>query len=282
MRFVRFQSEGIPQLGVVEGGAVHALGTVTLEDALARGADLPALARRRLAGAPVRDPDTLDYLPPLQRPGKIVCVGLNYAEHTKESKYEQPAYPTVFPRFATSLLGHGQPIVRPRCSDSLDFEGEMAVVIGRRGRHIPLSRALEHVAGYSIFNDGSVREYQFKSPQWTVGKNFDATGGFGPVFVTADELPPGGRGLRLETRLNGKVMQSANTGQMIFDVATLVHVLSEAISWEPGDVIVSGTPSGVGWARDPKVIMRDGDVVEVTIEGLGTLRNPVRDEPPVA
>lgn len=171
-------------------------------------------------------------------------------------------------------------MIRPRVSDSLDFEGELAVVLRSGGRHVPKSRALECVAGYSVFNDGSVREYQFKAPQWTVGKNFDGTGAFGPALVTADELPAGGAGLRLETRLNGKVVQSANTSDMLFDVATLIAIVSEAITLEAGDVIVSGTPAGIGWARDPKLIMRDGDVCEVEIEGLGILRNPVRDEDP--
>ncbi|MCY1216633.1 putative protein YisK [compost metagenome] len=133
--------------------------------------------------------------------------------------------------------------------------------------------------GYSIFNDGSVREYQFKSPQWTVGKNFDATGGFGPVVVTADELPPGAVGLRLETRLNGQVVQSASTSDMLYDVASLISIISEAITLEPGDVIVAGTPSGIGWARKPQLLMRHGDVCEVSIEGIGTLSNPIMDEP---
>lgn len=231
-----------------------------------------------LANAPVVDPASIAYLPPIANPAKIICVGLNYADHTRESPYEQPDYPTLFPRFATSLIGHGQPLVRPLVSDSLDFEGEMVAVIGRGGRHISQARALEHVAGYSIFNDGSVREYQFKSPQWTVGKNFDGTGAFGPVFVTSDELPAGGRGLRLETRLNGVVVQSATTDDMLFDVAELIAVVSEAITLAPGDVIVTGTPAGIGWARTPRLLMRHGDICEVEIEGIGLLRNPVIDE----
>src|SRR5690606_6339205 len=164
-----------------------------------------------------------------------------------------------------------------KLSDSLDYEGEVAVVLGKGGRYISKENALDCVAGYSIFNDGSVREYQFKAPQWTVGKNFDATGGFGPDFVTADELPAGAKGLKIETRLNGKVVQSATTSDMIFDVATLISIISEAITLEAGDVIVSGTPAGIGWARDPKLLMRDGDVCEVTVEKLGTLRNPIVD-----
>ncbi|MER8700225.1 fumarylacetoacetate hydrolase family protein [Mesorhizobium sp. M0621] len=245
---------------------------------IALGDDELRRVGKALANAPVVDPASIAYLPPIANPAKIICVGLNYADHTRESPYEQPDYPTLFPRFATSLIGHGQPLVRPLVSDSLDFEGEMVAVIGRGGRHISRARALEHVAGYSIFNDGSVREYQFKSPQWTVGKNFDGTGAFGPVFVTSDELPAGGKGLRLETRLNGVVVQSATTDDMLFDVAEVIAVVSEAITLAPGDVIVTGTPAGIGWARTPRLLMRHGDICEVEIEGIGLLHNPVIDE----
>jgi 2-keto-4-pentenoate hydratase/2-oxohepta-3-ene-1,7-dioic acid hydratase in catechol pathway len=163
-------------------------------------------------------------------------------------------------------------------SEGLDFEGEIAVILGKSGRHISKDDALSHVAGYSLFNDGSVREYQFKTPQWTVGKNFDGTGAFGPDLVTADELPPGVKGLRLETRLNGEVVQSASTDDMVFDVASLISIISEAITLEAGDVIVSGTPAGIGWARNPKLLMKAGDVCEVSVEKIGTLRNAVADE----
>jgi 2-keto-4-pentenoate hydratase/2-oxohepta-3-ene-1,7-dioic acid hydratase in catechol pathway len=163
-------------------------------------------------------------------------------------------------------------------STQLDFEGEMVAVIGKSGRHIRKEDALSHVAGYSIFNDASIRDYQFKSAQWTIGKNFDHTGAFGPEFVTADALPPGASGLRLQTRLNGAVVQEASTASMIFDVATLVALLSEAVCLQPGDVIVTGTPSGVGLARKPPLFMKAGDVCEVEIEGLGILRNPIEDE----
>ena len=211
-------------------------------------------------------------------PQKIVCVGLNYADHAKESPYEQPTYPALFCRFNSTLVGHGAPIMRPRVSEQLDYEGELVVIIGKRGRHITADRALEHVAGYSIFNDASVRDYQFKSPQWTAGKNFDATGAFGPGFVTADDLPAGARGLRLQTRLNGQTVQDATTGDMLFDVVSLITIISEAMTLEVGDVIVSGTPAGVGFARKPPLWMKQGDVCEVEIEGLGVLRNPIVDE----
>lgn len=284
MRFVSFQTAGEQGLAVEIGGELRGLTrssaahSIDLVELISHGAGELADIGRNLAGASVIEPADIEYLPPLAKPGKIICVGLNYADHTKESPYAQPDYPTLFPRFATSLVGHGQPIVRPLISDSLDFEGEMVAVIGRGGRHISRAAALDHVIGYSIFNDGSVREYQFKSPQWTVGKNFDATGGFGPSFVTADELPAGGKGLRLETRLNGAVVQSASTTDMLFDVAEVIAVVSEAITLEPGDVMVTGTPAGIGWAREPRLLMRDGDVCEVEIEGLGVLRNPILDE----
>jgi acylpyruvate hydrolase len=283
MRFVRFLKGGLAGVAVEAGGELRGATEPALQvssDVTGLLAESGALERfgRALADAPPIDPNEIVYLPPLANPSKIVCVGLNYADHTKESPYAQPDYPTLFPRFVSSLVGHGQPIIRPVVSDSLDFEGEMVAVIGKGGRHISRSRALDHVAGYSIFNDGSVREYQFKSPQWTVGKNFDGTGAFGPSFVTADEVPVGGKGLRLETRLNGAVVQSASTDDMLFDVAEVIAVISEAITLAPGDVIVTGTPAGVGWARKPQLVMREGDVCEVEIEGLGVLRNPIRDE----
>lgn len=277
MRYVSFERQGSAWLGVREGDTVRVIGEDTLEALLARGEDLSTYGSTH-AGDEVVDVASLKWLPPLSRPPKIICIGLNYADHSKESKIEQPDYPSVFFRASTSLIAHNASIVRPRVSDSLDYEGEVAVVIGKGGRHIPKDKALSCVAGYSLFNDGSVREYQFKSPQWTVGKNFDGTGAFGPELVSADELPPGIKGLRLETRLNGKVVQSASTDDMVFDVATLISVLSEAMTLEPGDVIVTGTPSGVGWARAPKLLMHAGDVCEVSVEGLGTLRNPIVDE----
>ena len=168
--------------------------------------------------------------------------------------------------------------MRPRASEKLDYEGELVAVIGKGGRHIPRAAALSHVCGYSIFNDGSIRDFQLRTPQWTVGKNFDNTGPFGPVFVSADELPPGAHGLKIETRLNGRVMQSATTADLIFDVATLVALISEAMTLEPGDLIITGTPAGVGAARKPPVFMKADDICEVEIEGIGILRNPIVDE----
>ncbi|ELW9527368.1 fumarylacetoacetate hydrolase family protein [Burkholderia cenocepacia] len=279
MRYVSFLKNGKPTLGVREAHTIRIIGEESLESLLARGVDLSTYGRGR-PEQEIVDSDALTFLPPLARPPKILCVGLNYADHTKESKYEQPDYPTFFLRVATSLIGHGQPLMRPAVPDSkgLDFEGEIAVVLGKGGRHIRCEDALACVAGYALFNDGSVREYQFKTPQWTIGKNFDATGAFGPDLVTADELPAGAKGLQLETRLNGEIVQSASTDDLVFDVASLISIASQAVTLEPGDVIVTGTPAGIGWARTPRLLMKRGDVCEVSVAELGTLRNPVDDE----
>ncbi|MFA5487596.1 MAG: fumarylacetoacetate hydrolase family protein [Candidimonas sp.] len=281
MKLVSFLYGNASRVGVLEGDQVRVL-------PLDRGHDVGSLAQKAAQGAPLSELTAgadatvaladVALLPPVVKPGKIICVGLNYKDHTAESDYQQPDYPTFFLRLTTSLTAHDAPIERPLASDSLDFEGELAVIIGKAGRHIAKESALEHIFGYSVFNDGSVREYQFKSPQWTIGKTFDKTGGFGPAVVTADALPAGAHGLDIQTRLNGEVVQSSNTRYMIHDVVELVAVLSEAITLEPGDVVVAGTPSGIGWARNPRLLMRDGDVCEVTIEGIGTLRNPIVDE----
>ena len=276
MRYVYFNHQGRAVLGVRTAEGVKVLGEETLESLLARGVDLSTYGGN--VQGPVVDIGEQDYLPLMRKPGKIICVGLNYADHTKESPYAQPDYPTIFPRFNTSLTAHNKPLVRPKISDTLDYEGEMAVVLKSGGRHIPKDKALDHVVGYALFNEGSVRDYQFKSPQWTVGKNFDDTGAFGPDLVTADELPEGGKGLLLQTRVNGRVVQSANTSDMLFDVATIIATLSAAFTLEAGDVIVSGTPAGVGFGMNPKVYLKPGDVVEVSIEGIGKLVNPVVDE----
>lgn len=284
MRFVSFahrDAAAAPGLALEQDGVLLALPATEQHrlagdlDALLR-ADALADAASTLArhGRPL-DPSRIRYLPPLRAPSKIVCVGLNYRDHTEESNFQQPDYPTIFARFQSGMIGHLEPILRPQISEQLDFEGEMAVYIGKGGRHISTASALDHVAGYSVCNDGSVRDVQFRTPQWTVGKNFDSTGPIGPAFVTADELPPGGAGLQIETRLNGEIVQSANTRDMVFDVVTLIALLSEAMTLNPGDIIVSGTPAGVGFARKPPLWMKAGDVVEVEIEGVGLLSNPI-------
>jgi 2-keto-4-pentenoate hydratase/2-oxohepta-3-ene-1,7-dioic acid hydratase in catechol pathway len=282
MKLATFLSDGKQRVG-----ALTPDGLVPLPASV--GNDLGELLHRklqvsdlqRLLGAhagPALNPADVTFLPPVQSPRKIICVGLNYADHTKESALKQPDYPALFFRTASSLIGHGAPIERPLCSDSLDYEGELAVVIGSGGRHIAKDRALDSVFGYSVFNDASIREYQLRTPQWSIGKNFDATGAFGPYVVTADELPAGAKGLLLQTRVNDVVVQSISTSEMLHDVASLIAIVSEAMTLEIGDVIVTGTPAGVGWARQPRLILRDGDTCEVSIEDVGVLTNRVRDE----
>jgi 2-keto-4-pentenoate hydratase/2-oxohepta-3-ene-1,7-dioic acid hydratase in catechol pathway len=220
----------------------------------------------------------LKYLPPVLNPGKAFAIGLNYLDHAAESNFEPPKHPVVFHRYSSSWVAHDEPLVRPRVSSQFDYEAELVAVIGKAGRYITRDRALEHVAGYSVFNDGSIRDYQLRTNQWMLGKNFDNSGSFGPEFVTADELPPGAAGLRIQCRLNGQVLQDSNTRDMIFDVATLVASCSEAMQLQPGDIIISGTPSGVGMARKPQVWMKAGDVCEIEVERVGLLRNRIVDE----
>jgi 2-keto-4-pentenoate hydratase/2-oxohepta-3-ene-1,7-dioic acid hydratase in catechol pathway len=215
---------------------------------------------------------------PIAHPGKIICMGLNYADHAKEGGHARPDYPSFFMRVDTSMTAHNQPIVRPKVSTKLDYEAELAVIIGKPAKHLNPDNALDCVFGYSCFNDGSIRDYQRKSGQWTIGKNFDKTGGFGPWVVSADELPAGAAGLRIQSRLNGKVMQDANTNDFLWNVKEALVIISECIQLMPGDVIITGTPAGVGYARTPPVFMQHGDVCEIEIEGLGILRNPIVDE----
>ena len=237
------------------------------------GIDAAASALDR--GSPVENIETLTCLPPFRRAGKILCVGLNFAAHVKESGQQMPDYPTVFARFNSGLVGHGQPLVRPRSSEHFDYESELAFVIGRRARHVSEDRALDFVAGYAIFNDGSIRDVQLRTPQWTIGKNFDGTGGFGPDFVTADELPPGCEGLRMQGRHNGTVVQDTSLSDMVFGVKKLVSILSAAMTLEPGDVVATGTPSGVGLSFKPPRFLKPGDTFEIEIEKIGVLHNPV-------
>ncbi len=282
MRIVHFEAVGVPGIAADEGSGWHGLTQRdsgfpgTLPELIAQGADLLRIGRS-LGQSPAIDLSTVRLLPPVPVPPKILCVGLNYDDHLEESGLKKPAYPEIFARFATSLIAHQDPIRRPRESIALDYEAELAVVIGKPGRRIPQEQALDHVAGYSLFNDASVRDFQLRTPQWTMGKNFDATGSFGPWLVTPDAVPPGARGLRIQGRLNGRVMQDARTDQLIFSVQSLIEMISVAISLERGDVIITGTPGGVGAARKPPVFMKPGDIFEVEIEKLGVLTNTVQD-----
>jgi acylpyruvate hydrolase len=280
MRFAAFHSNGRPGLAVDLAAGLRGLFQDEsgypgdLEQLISRHGDLSLAAKALARGAHI-DPETVQFLPPLPNPGKIICIGLNYADHSAEVGIALPDYPTVFARFSSSLIGHETSVAVPRQSIQFDYEGELAAVIGRGGRNISRQQALSHVAGYSIFNDITVRDYQFRTPQWTMGKNFDGTGVFGPAFVTADALPPGCKGLDLTTRLNGEVVQHAPITAMVFDVETLISLLSEVFTLSPGDVIVTGTPSGIGMSRKPPLWMRPGDVCEVEISSLGILRTPI-------
>ncbi|PWC28243.1 fumarylacetoacetate hydrolase family protein [Teichococcus aestuarii] len=286
MRLIAFQHEGRAALGARLGTEVVLLADVVpglpQDPALALAAlglpeGAPALAAR-LADAPRRPLAGLTLLPVIPRPGKVVCIGLNYALHAKEGNNPIPDYPAVFFRGPTSLAAHGQALLRPKASDKFDYEAELAIVIGKRARHLSEAEALSCVAGYTCMNEGSVRDYQRKSTQWGMGKNFDRTGGLGPEIVTPDELPQGPNALRITARLNGETMQDSNTSDMIFSVPRILAILSEAMTLEPGDVIATGTPSGVGYARKPPVFMKGGDTMEIEIEGIGTLVNTVEDE----
>ena len=275
MRFATTLQQGQPRLGVVDGDDWVNLDT-DLRTALAAGTDLAAAARTALATGKRLPLASQTFAPLVPEPGKIICLGLNYFDHAKEGGRDKPDYPWFFYRGKSSLVGHGQPGVVPRVSVKFDYEAEMAVVIGRTvPRHVKREDALPYVFGYSCFNDMSVRDYQKRTGQWTIGKNFDATGGFGPVLVTADELAPGATGLRICSRLNGQVMQDANTSDMIFAVDETIALLAECMTLEPGDAIIMGTPAGVGQARTPPVWMKAGDVVEIEIERIGVLRNPI-------
>lgn len=285
MRFVTVCEGGEERLSVVDGDcAIDLQRTVPsapsgLLAALASGFDLKSAAALALKSGLRLPLSGLTLAPPLPRPGKIICLGLNYFDHAVESGKQKPDYPWFFMRSATSLVSPNQAALRPKASERLDYEAELAVVIGRRsGRHVPHAQALDLVFGYSCFNDISVRDYQKRTPQWTVGKNFDRTGAFGPVLVTADELPPGGAGLSIQCRLNGQVMQSASTADMIFSVADTIELLTECMTLEAGDVLVMGTPAGVGQSRSPPVWLKAGDQVEVEIERIGSLVTPVVDE----
>lgn len=285
MRFTTYLQSGQARLAVVDGEQLIDLHQAQpqidadLRVALRAGQDLAGAARAAIASTaprlPLRDAVLAPLLP---EPGKIVCLGLNYFDHAKEGGRDKPVYPWFFLRSASSLLAPGGKVLRPRVSERLDYEAELAVVIGRRVKHCTLDNALDAVFGYSVFNDVSVRDYQKKTPQWTIGKNFDRTGAFGPVLVTADELPPGASGLRIQARLNGQVMQDANTRDMIWGVAETIMLLSECMTLDPGDVIIMGTPAGVGQARDPQVWMKAGDRIEIDIEHIGVLHNTIEDE----
>ncbi len=216
---------------------------------------------------------------PVAAPGTIICMGLNYTDHIKEGGYDIPEYPTLFMRGRNSILASGQPMVRPAASEQFDYEAELMLIVGKQGRHISEETALEHVFGYTVFNDGSVRDYQRKTVQWTPGKNFDDTGAIGPFTVTPDELPEGASGLKIESRVGDEILQSSNTANMIWGVRQVIATISEFMTIEPGDLVALGTPPGVGHAKKPGPRwLRPGETVEIEIEGIGVCANPIVDE----
>ena len=283
MRFRPYSNHGKPRLAVeLDAHAIdlHDLDSKfphELDDVIAGGPKLLADIAMKLKAHKGKGHaiDTLKPRFPLARPGNVYCLGLNYAAHAKEGGHEVPSYPALFLRTRESLIAAGEPIVRPTQSERLDYEAELMIVIGKGGRRISEEKALEHVFGYTLFNDVSVRDYQRKTSQWTPGKNFDRTGPVGPVVVTADALPKGAAGLRISTRLNGQTLQDDNTHNMMFPVAVAIAAISEFATLKPGDLIATGTPQGVGHARKPPLWMKPGDTVEIDIEQLGILTNTI-------
>jgi acylpyruvate hydrolase len=273
VRFVSYRDRDGDRVGVVEGDEVFGLRGISRVDQATDAGRLLTAAARDSKGIPF---DELELLPAVRRPGKVFCVGLNYRSHIEETQRELPSYPVLFPKYAGSLIAHGEPISLPPESRQVDYEAEVAVVIGRPGRRISRQAALEHVLGYTICNDVTMRDFQYLTHQWLQGKAWDRSTPLGPVIVTPDEVDVDN--LDISLRLNGEVLQSSNTSLLIFDVAELIERISTFTALEVGDVILTGTPGGVGFRRDPQVFLEDGDVVEVDVEGLGTLRNPVQAE----
>lgn len=282
MRLMSFSVDGKPSFGVVCASGVIDAGVrlgqrfANLRDAIANDAlpDLDSLGQQQSADYAF---DDVVFEPVIPVSDKVICVGINYRPHIEETGRDAPEHPLLFTRFASSQTGHERELVAPSLSHRFDYEGELAVIIGQAGRHIPAAAALGHVAGYACFNDGSVRDYQRHSSQFTAGKNFTGSGSFGPWMVTADEIGDPAS-LSLHTRLNGDVMQSASVAELVFDVPTLIAYISSFCALIPGDVIVTGTPGGVGYVRKPPVYMKAGDTVEVEISAIGVLRNHIVDE----
>jgi 2-keto-4-pentenoate hydratase/2-oxohepta-3-ene-1,7-dioic acid hydratase in catechol pathway len=282
MRVVTFERNSARSYGLLQDERIVDVGSCLgsrygdLRSVLAAGA-LRELqnAQREASNIPV---DEVELLPVIPNPEKIFCVGLNYISHRTETKRPETKYPSIFTRFADTQVGHGAPVLRPNFSTAFDYEGELAVVIGRGGRHIREEAVSEHIAGYSCYNDVTVRDWQRHTVQWIPGKNFPNTGAFGPSLVTADEIPDLGI-LNLTTRLNGTVMQQAPISDLIFTVPVIVSYISKFTPLYPGDVIATGTPGGVGDRREPPVYMKEGDIIEVEIDRIGILRNVVRTDP---
>jgi 2-keto-4-pentenoate hydratase/2-oxohepta-3-ene-1,7-dioic acid hydratase in catechol pathway len=282
MKLISFLNQGTPSYGIVNGDDVLDLTPILG----AQAPDLKTLIAKDLLGAAAeaakKHPFTLKYsqltlLPVIPNPGQIFCIGLNYGEHVRETGKEITDTPVIFLRLPESQVAHGQDIVRPPESHRLDYEAEIAIVIGKPGRRVKEEDAWDHIAGYACYNDGSIRDWQVATSQWTPGKNFYKTGGFGPWMVTSDEIPAG-KVMRLQTILNGQVLQDTTTDKMIHNIPRQIAYISTFIPLSPGDVIVTGTPGGVGNKRTPQVFMKPGDVCEIVVDAIGTLRNGIRDE----
>jgi 2-keto-4-pentenoate hydratase/2-oxohepta-3-ene-1,7-dioic acid hydratase in catechol pathway len=277
MKFVSFRAGGAARYGVVEGNRVIDL-TKRLKypdlKALITADAFPDAGRAAKGATADYVLDQISFDPVIPNPGKIICVGLNYQEHRNETGMTSHPLPATFIRWADTQIGHLEPMIRPRASEQLDYEAELAVIIGKGGRNIPESEAAAHICGYSCYNEGSIREFQRHASQWTPGKNFPGTGSFGPFLVTPDEVGELA-GKKIQTRLNGKVEQSSTLDMMIYGPNKLIEYFSGFTPLSPGDVIVSGTPGGVGWVRQPPLWMKPGDVCEIEIDGVGLLRNPI-------
>ena len=283
MRLLAFNRDHQPRIGALTNAGVIDLSLVDAAAPTDLGAIIKAGQLADIAailahtdGRVHYQLNELDLQVPIATPGKILCLGLNYMDHIAEGPFEKQPFPAIFMRSPTSLVAAHKPILAPRMSNTMDYEAELAVIIGQTCKHLTPDNALDVIAGYSCFNDGSVREYQRHTIQWTMGKNFDQTGPFGPVLVTPDELPPAADGLKIECRLNGQTVQSSTTDMMIFKVVETLVYITEAMTLDAGDIVVMGTPSGVGHGRKPPLWMQDGDVVEVEIEKIGLLSNPVK------
>jgi len=282
MKFLSFEKGGSASWGAVIDGGVVDLGKAmggkfpTLRSAI-EGNALKDAAGTADGASPDATIDEITFLPVIPDPDKILCIGLNYKSHIEETGRSDSDYPTIFTRFTNTQVGHGQPMIRPKDSTAYDYEGELAVIIGKGGRHISEADALNHIAGYSCYNDGSIRDWQRHTSQFIPGKNFVGTGGFGPWMVTTDEIPDP-TSMHLMTCLNGETLQDATTDLLVFTVPVLINYISTFTELVPGDVIVTGTPGGVGFKRNPPVFMKAGDTCEIEIDKIGILSNPIADE----
>lgn len=282
MKLISYRRAGKPHFGAIAGD-----GVIELTNRVAGASDLAALladAQLLAQARDIADSGKADYVlagveldPVIPRPGKVVCVGINYVDHAAEAGRKVGEYPVIFQRYSETLTAHGAPLLRPKASTAFDFEAELAIVIGKGGAHIDPANAMEHVAGYTCFNDASVRDWQFHTHQYGMGKNFNATGSLGPWLVTADEISDY-RELTVTGLLNGEQMQKGKLSELAFDIPTLISYVSKALPWNPGDILATGTPSGIGFKRNPPVFLKAGDSFEVVISRIGTLSNPIVDE----